>query len=180
MSILSGRPDLVTPCHNTLEKEGFQPARFRFRHEGVAPSGGATREVLVSRSHPFETRTCLGLALGLGPPRPSKYSEASQSRFSAAYRQAHYFRIPRNPSRVDAQRGDHFLQADFSLPIRMSRSGLLPVGRQSVRNLGHHFPEARFWRASGSATRRPNEAIILGSRCRAEVLPSPSRYRLMQ
>src|SRR5882724_13564715 len=28
--------------------------------------------------------------------------------------------------------------------------------------------------------RRPNEAIILGSRCRAEVLPSPSRYRLMQ
>jgi hypothetical protein len=27
---------------------------------------------------------------------------------------------------------------------------------------------------------RPNEAIILGSRCRAEVLPSPSRYRLMQ
>jgi hypothetical protein len=37
-----------------------------------------------------------------------------------------------------------------------------------------------FWRASGSATRRPNEAIILGNRCRAEVLPSPSRYRLMQ
>src|SRR5258707_9072904 len=27
--------------------------------------------------------------------------------------------------------------------VRMSRSGLLPVGRQSVRNLGHHFPEAR-------------------------------------
>jgi len=27
---------------------------------------------------------------------------------------------------------------------------------------------------------RPNEAIILGSRCRAEVLPSPSRYRVMQ
>jgi len=27
---------------------------------------------------------------------------------------------------------------------------------------------------------RPNEAIILGNRCRAEVLPSPSRYRLMQ
>jgi hypothetical protein len=34
--------------------------------------------------------------------------------------------------------------------------------------------------ASGSPTRRPNEAIILGSRCRAEVLPSPSRYRFMQ
>jgi len=34
--------------------------------------------------------------------------------------------------------------------------------------------------ASGSPTRRPNEAIILGSRCRAEVLASPSRYRLMQ
>ena len=32
-----------------------------------------------------------------------------------------------------------------------------------------------FWRASGSATRRPNEVIILGSRCRAEVLLSPSR-----
>lgn len=30
------------------------------------------------------------------------------------------------------------------------------------------------------STRRPNGAIILGSRCRAEVLPSPSRYRLMQ
>jgi hypothetical protein len=40
--------------------------------------------------------------------------------------------------------------------------------------------EPRFWRASGSATRRPNEAIILRSRCRAEVLPSRSRYRLMQ
>src|SRR5437660_11554943 len=33
---------------------------------------------------------------------------------------------------------------------------------------------------SGSPTHRPNEAIILGSRCRAGVLPSPSRYRLMQ
>jgi len=57
---------------------------------------------------------------------------------------------------------------------------LFLVCRQSVRNLGHHFPEARFWRASGSANYRPNEAIILGSRCRAGVLPSPSRYRLMQ
>ena len=54
------------------------------------------------------------------------------------------------------------------------------LARQSVGNLGHRFPEARFWRASGSATRRPNEAIIFGSRCRAEVLPSRSRYRLMQ
>ena len=58
--------------------------------------------------------------------------------------------------------------------------GLLLVCRQSVRNLGHHFAEARFWRASGSANRRPDEAIILRNRCRAEVLPSPSRYRLMQ
>jgi hypothetical protein len=27
---------------------------------------------------------------------------------------------------------------------------------------------------------RPNQALILGNRCRAEVLPSPSRYQLMQ
>jgi hypothetical protein len=38
----------------------------------------------------------------------------------------------------------------------------------------------RMSRSGFSATRRPNEAIILGSRRRAEVLPSPSRYRLMQ
>jgi hypothetical protein len=44
---------------------------------------------------------------------------------------------------------DHFLQADFPLLIRMSGSGLLPVGRQSVRNLGHHFPEARLWPVTG-------------------------------
>ena len=48
---------------------------------------------------------------------------------------------------------------------------LLLVSRQSVRNLGHHFPEARFWRASGSPTRRPNEAIILG------VVAVPKSYR---
>ncbi len=29
-----------------------------------------------------------------------------------------YFKVSRNPSRIDATRGDHFLQADFSLPIR--------------------------------------------------------------
>jgi transposase len=34
--------------------------------------------------------------------------------------------------------------------------------------------------ASWAFPRSPNEAIILGNRCRAEVLPSPSRYRLMQ
>jgi hypothetical protein len=54
-----------------------------------------------------------------------------------------------------------------------------PFGRQKVTDW-IYSRYAHFWRASGSATRRPNEAIILGSRCRAEVLPSPSRYRLMQ
>jgi hypothetical protein len=36
--------------------------------------------------------------------------------------------LPHGLSRVDAKRGGHSLQADFSLPIRMSLSGLLPVG----------------------------------------------------
>ena len=31
------------------------------------------------------------------------------------------FTLARNPSRVDAKRGDHFLQADLSVPIRISQ-----------------------------------------------------------
>jgi hypothetical protein len=42
------------------------------------------------------------------------------------------FGVGRHPSRTDAKCGDHSLQADFSLPMRMSRSGLLPVCRLSV------------------------------------------------
>src|SRR5260370_40575830 len=33
----------------------------------------------------------------------------------------HQFRVARNPSRVDAMRGDHFLQADFTGRIPPSR-----------------------------------------------------------
>jgi len=36
---------------------------------------------------------------------------------AALIRHAAYFRVSRNPSRVDAKRGDYFLQADLSLPI---------------------------------------------------------------
>ena len=60
-----------------------------------------------------------------------------------------------------------FFTAPYAAPKRMPS-----FPKQSI--------QARFWRSSRSATRRPNEAIILGSRCRPEVLPSPSRYRLMQ
>jgi hypothetical protein len=31
------------------------------------------------------------------------------------------FRIARNPSRIDAERGDHFLQADFPVLIAAAR-----------------------------------------------------------
>jgi len=36
---------------------------------------------------------------------------------SATLPQPHYFRLGRNPSRIDAKRGDRFLQADFPLQI---------------------------------------------------------------
>ena len=35
------------------------------------------------------------------------------------------FRLARNPSEIDAKRGDHFLQADFSGSIRVSPEGNL-------------------------------------------------------
>jgi hypothetical protein len=37
-----------------------------------------------------------------------------------SYKQMDCFRVARNPSRVDAKRGDHFLQADFPLLIVVS------------------------------------------------------------
>ena len=37
------------------------------------------------------------------------------------------FRLGRNPSRVDAKRGDHFLQADFPLLIAVSRHQITSV-----------------------------------------------------
>jgi hypothetical protein len=39
------------------------------------------------------------------------------------------FRFASNPSRIDAKRGDHFLRADFPVPIRCP-SGLLPICRR--------------------------------------------------
>jgi hypothetical protein len=35
--------------------------------------------------------------------------------------------VARNPPRVDAERGDHFLQADLSLPINLRLSDLCTV-----------------------------------------------------
>jgi len=60
-------------------------------------------------------------------------------------------------------RGAESLSAS-RLPVSYPRVPIwiISVGRQSVRNLGHHFQKPVFWRASGSATRRANEAIILG------------------
>jgi len=52
----------------------------------------------------------------------------------ALHRQTDYFRVARNPSRIDAKRGDHFLQADFSGLIRTVEPGYLPVSRLLVQN----------------------------------------------
>ena len=79
--VRASRPDHT--CHNTLEKLGFQPGRFCFRNEGLGLRGGATREALVSRSHPFDTRTYLGLALGLGPPWSELLMGIANERFAA-------------------------------------------------------------------------------------------------
>lgn len=44
----------------------------------------------------------------------------------------HYFRAARNPSSIDPKRGDHFPQADFSLPI-------LADARESARVMVDHI-----------------------------------------
>ncbi len=45
-------------------------------------------------------------------------------------------RVPRNPSRVDAKRGDHFLQADFR--------GLIPPWKPVSRPYARNAPDANF------------------------------------
>ncbi len=48
-----------------------------------------------------------------------------------------YFRIPRNPPRTDAQRGDHFLQADFT--------GLIPPWKPDSFRLADDSPRTSFF-----------------------------------
>ena len=44
------------------------------------------------------------------------------------------FRLARSPSRINAKRGDHFLQADFPLLIARCHTGLLRDCRPSRRS----------------------------------------------
>src|SRR5467141_1714468 len=41
----------------------------------------------------------------------------------------HFFRVARNPSRIDAKRGHHFLQADFPLLIAVSQHQITSMWR---------------------------------------------------
>jgi len=52
-----------------------------------------------------------------------------------------------NPARIDATRGDYFLQADFPLLIAVSESDHCCVADNIS---GHHFPEPRFWPATAN------------------------------
>jgi len=46
------------------------------------------------------------------------------------YREVHYFRVARNPAKIDAKRGDHCLQADFT--------GLIPPWKPDSFRLADH------------------------------------------
>ena len=52
----------------------------------------------------------------------------------AFWGQVDYFWIARNPSGVDAKRGDHFLQADLSVLIARCPPGLLRVCLRLVQD----------------------------------------------
>ena len=58
-------------------------------------------------------------------PRRTRFRFARQDHCSSTTSIRFNFRMPRNPSRVDAKRGDHFLQADFSGLIRTVEPGYL-------------------------------------------------------
>jgi hypothetical protein len=49
--------------------------------------------------------------------RQVKMNRQTQPRLSLLIRR-HYFRLPRNRTRIDGKCGDHFLQAKFPVPIR--------------------------------------------------------------
>ena len=69
---------------------------------GCRPSGSYPR--------PLVTWTCSQI-------KPDTCSNRSRGQFhlvSALLRHVDYFRFARNPSRINAKRGDRFLQADFT------------------------------------------------------------------
>jgi hypothetical protein len=73
----------------------------------------------------------------------------------ALYGQADHFRVARNPSRVDAKRGDHFLQADLSLLIGSTWiTSSLPTSDQNI-TITSISPDSRF-----SAERLPVQVVI--------------------
>ena len=69
------------------------------------------------------------LECGLTPLLSPTHAVGSQRPPSSGHGIGNYYRFARYPSRIEAQRGDHFLQADLSLPICMSQSGLFPDSR---------------------------------------------------
>jgi hypothetical protein len=74
-------------------------------------SNGKTKLATKRISNPrlarsFNKRVCQGKADSVRPPGRGWRSAPGFN-----------FQMARNPSIVDAKRGDHFLQADFSLPI---------------------------------------------------------------
>src|SRR5712692_11474253 len=64
-------------------------------------------------------------------PRSRNFPEADFWPVSSGVHPSHNFRVARNPSRIDAKRGDHFLQADFT--------GLIPPWKPDSLRLADHL-----------------------------------------
>jgi hypothetical protein len=64
-------------------------------------------------------------------------------------------RLPENPFRIDAKRGDHFLQA-FPLPIGLSREARIWVARPNHHKAQREYP---LWSTIRNARRSSNSSI---------------------